>query len=100
MIYAADRYPRRKNGNPSRPSRVLITNIRRLRGSGHSALDGLQLSEAYRELLRSYRKGIATGAVPTKSWHRHVQEALAFLGGQADRHMASLADYDHRRNGP
>lgn len=29
-----------------------------------------------------------------------MREALGFLGGQADRHTSSLADYDHRRYGP
>lgn len=82
------------------PPKALVARIRRLRRLAPSPPDNYRLSEAYREVLRSYRALASSGGEPGSRWRRLVREALVFMGGQADRHTSSLAEYDHVRYGP
>jgi hypothetical protein len=81
-------------------SQALVTRIRRLRRSEPSSQNDRKISDAYREILRAYRARSATGDSLGVGWHRLAHEGLSYLGGQADRHASSLADYDHHRYGP
>lgn len=82
------------------PSKALLQKLDRLRGPDRPTRDNRPLSEAYREVLRAYLAQASSGAPPPATWRPVVHEALAFLGGQADRHTSSLAEYDEHRNGP
>lgn len=59
-----------------------------------------RVAERHRELLRRYRAIASAGKRPAGEWRRAVFEALAYLGGDADRTSKSLRDYDHNRYGP
>jgi hypothetical protein len=95
-----DQHRVRARAHRSGPSKTLIAKIRRLRSQRNLAPDKRELSNAYREVLRSYRALVSTRAEPASSWRHLVREALSFLGGQGDRHTSSLAEYDHRKYGP
>jgi hypothetical protein len=85
---------------PIDPPKVLIARIARLHRDEVSTPDAVSLTLAHRELLRRYRDLIAAHKTPGARWRTPVYEALAFLGGQADRHVATLANYDHHKFGP
>lgn len=81
-------------------SNALAARIRSLRQPTLRKAEGHRLSDAYREVLRSYRAAVTGGIEPSGKDCQLVREALRFLGGDADRGTTSLADYDHRRYGP
>jgi hypothetical protein len=83
------------------PPRQLLRVIgRSSRARSAASRDERRLSDAYREILRSYRALVSSGAEPGRRWQGPVDAALRFLGGDADRRSLSLRDYDHRRYGP
>ncbi len=100
MKHGNGRHPHLASANRSGPSKALIERIRRLRGAVPPKPDDYQLSEAYREVLRGYLGLVSSGGEPGSRWRHLVGEALGFLGGQADRHRSSLAEYNHRKYGP
>jgi hypothetical protein len=100
MKNVSDRRPRLATANRKAPAKTLVARIRLLRRAPSAMPDNFGLSDAYREILRSYRALVSRQTEPAGSWRRLVREALGFLGGQADRHISSLAEYDHRRYGP
>jgi hypothetical protein len=86
--------------NRKGPSKTFLLKLGHIRRQTPSTRDNRPLSDAYRDILRTYIALVSSGATPAASWRRVVREALGFLGGQADRHTSSLAEYDHRRHGP
>jgi hypothetical protein len=61
------------------------------------------LGDSSREILRAYHDAAASGAesgARTKRLRAAARRALLFLGGDVDRPVASLKDYDHRAYGP
>ncbi len=85
----------------ARPPGRLLQAIRGARGKGRpSPRDGRRVADTYRELLRRYRAIASGGKLPSAHWRRVAAEALAYLGGDAERIGESLRDYDHRRYGP
>jgi hypothetical protein len=86
--------------NRNGPAKALLLKLGRIRRQSRSTQDNRPLSDAYRDILRTYLALVSSGATPAVPWRRVVREALGFLGGQADRHTSSLAEYDHRRYGP
>lgn len=79
------------------PSARLLQATRVSRGDANRER---RTSEAYREILRQYRSIASAGRTPNRRWRAAALDALQYLGGDADRHFASLRDYDHRRYGP
>ncbi|MGA7221289.1 MAG: hypothetical protein WBX16_00410 [Candidatus Acidiferrales bacterium] len=100
MNHANDRPLLLASGGRKGPSKALVARIRRRRRPAAPTHDDYGLSDAYREVLRDYQALVSSGGEPGLLWRRLVHEALGFLGGQADRHTSSLAEYDHRRYGP
>jgi len=78
----------------------LVTKIAQLSRARSSEADNVGLTAACRELLRAYDSSVSRGESLTEQWPGLVRKALSFLGGQADRHTATLADYDSHRYGP
>jgi hypothetical protein len=86
---------------PERPPARLLRAIRGPRRGRHpSPLQEQRRCDAYREILRDYRALASCKGVLGVRWHRVAEEALHYLGGDADRLGISLKDYDHRRYGP
>lgn len=82
------------------PSKTLAAKIHKLNLRPSAGRDNVLLSEAYRTLLRDYLALVSKNVQPAAGWRPLVREALGFLGGQADRHVSSLAEYDHALYGP
>ena len=61
------------------------------------------LTDNAHEILRAYHDAAASGAesgARTKRLRAAARRALLFLGGDVDRPVVSLKDYDHRAYGP
>jgi len=61
------------------------------------------LSDCSHEILRAYHDAAASGAqsaARTKRLRSAARQALLFLGGDVDRPVASLKNYDHHAYGP
>ncbi len=58
------------------------------------------MAEAQRNVLRRYRAIMAVEKEVPAGWRGAIFNALAYLGGDADRANKSLKNYDHHRYGP
>jgi hypothetical protein len=86
--------------NRQPPARLLGALRKLRRAENPSPREEQRLCDGYREVLRQYRAMASAGQTPGERWRAAALESLHYLGGDADRHHASLRDYDHRRYGP
>jgi len=100
MKHVKDRHPHLSRLDRKGPPKALLAKIRRLRRPRRPTRDDPSLSNVYRDVLRNYLALVSSGATPGTRWRQVVREALTFMGGQADRHTSSLAEYDHCLYGP
>jgi len=87
-----------KTINNNEPPKALIRKLKK-----HlSEKDYVQVTQVYREILRTYDQLVSENnkVSPSAAWHSLIGEALHFLGGQADRHPFSLKEYNHQKYGP
>jgi len=80
-----------------KPPAQLVEDVNRLRDNPDHEGD---LSNAYREVLRTFRETVASAGQPAEAWRALTREAMTYLGGQTERSRHSMRDYDHRRFGP
>lgn len=97
---AKDRDSKRAGINRNGPPPPMMNRINKLYDRWLTGKDGIQLSDAYRDLLRTYVTLAIKGKTSAVAWLPVIREALSFLGGQPDRHNFSLKEYDHNLYGP